>query len=51
MQCHPGHEDHRHPALSDATWNISFFTRCTHCHSQIHGSDFPSLSGSGRLGR
>ena len=51
MQCHSGHEDQRHPAVSEQTWNISFFTRCTHCHSQIHGSDNPSLSGAGRFGR
>jgi DmsE family decaheme c-type cytochrome len=49
MQCHQGHEDRRHPAVSDPTWNVSFFTRCTHCHTQIHGSDFPSLSGTPRL--
>ncbi|MFB0566922.1 MAG: GSU2203 family decaheme c-type cytochrome [Candidatus Aminicenantaceae bacterium] len=51
MQCHTGHEDLRHPATSESTWNISFFTRCTHCHSQIHGSENPSLSGSGRFVR
>jgi DmsE family decaheme c-type cytochrome len=51
MQCHTGHEDSRHPAVSESTWNVSFFTRCTHCHSQIHGSDNPSLSGAGRFNR
>ena len=51
MQCHPSHEDRRHPALSIQTWNVSFFTRCTHCHSQIHGSDNPALSGHGRFTR
>jgi DmsE family decaheme c-type cytochrome len=26
-----------------------FFTRCTNCHSQIHGSDLPSPGGKGRF--
>jgi len=51
MQCHTSHEDQRHPALSEPSWNVSFFTRCTHCHSRIHGSDNPSLSGTGRFTR
>ncbi|MCP2520119.1 DmsE family decaheme c-type cytochrome [Candidatus Aminicenantes bacterium AC-708-M15] len=51
MQCHPGHEDHYHPAVTNPEWRISFYTKCTQCHSQIHGSDFPSLSGHGRFTR
>jgi DmsE family decaheme c-type cytochrome len=51
MQCHPGHEDYYHAAVSNPEWRISFYTKCTQCHSQIHGSDFPSLSGHGRFTR
>jgi hypothetical protein len=51
MQCHSSHEDGHHPALREATWHTSFYTKCTQCHSQIHGSDNPSLSGHGRLTR
>lgn len=51
MQCHSTHEDDHHPAYTEPTWRISFFTKCSQCHSQIHGSDFPSLSGHGRLTR
>lgn len=46
MQCHRGHEDAHHTAISTKTWQVSFYTKCTQCHSRIHGSDFPSFSGS-----
>ncbi len=36
LQCHPGHHN-------GAT--ISLLTRCTNCHSSIHGSDTPSATG------
>jgi DmsE family decaheme c-type cytochrome len=36
LQCHPGHHN-------GAT--ISLLTRCTNCHSSIHGSDIPSATG------
>ncbi|MFQ5721074.1 MAG: GSU2203 family decaheme c-type cytochrome [Candidatus Aminicenantales bacterium] len=49
MQCHTGHEDGHHPAVRNKNWHISFFTKCTQCHSQIHGSDNPTFSGSGRF--
>ncbi|MCP2605258.1 DmsE family decaheme c-type cytochrome [Candidatus Aminicenantes bacterium AH-873-B07] len=50
MQCHPGHEDYYHPAVTNPEWRISFYTKCTQCHSQIHGSDFPSMTtGKGRF--
>lgn len=49
MQCHTSHEDGHHPAVRNKNWHVSFFTKCTQCHSQIHGSDNPTFSGSARF--
>ncbi len=46
QQCHTTH------AIVSTTTTESkqaYYTRCTDCHSQIHGSDLPSASGQGRL--
>ena len=43
LQCHPVH---RTSSGTDPESKGAFNTRCTDCHSQIHGSDIPS-SGSG----
>lgn len=46
LQCHPGH------LLSSGftnEWRGNLYTRCTDCHSQIHGTDIPSGSGKGRF--
>lgn len=51
MQCHEGHEDKNHLFYSEETWHLSGYSKCSQCHSQIHGSDFPSLSGNARLTR
>lgn len=45
LQCHAGH---------DATTSSNrdrFYTRCSDCHSQIHGTDAASASGRGRFTR
>jgi DmsE family decaheme c-type cytochrome len=39
LQCHAGHTDFSTPASPSATIKGAFYTRCTNCHSQIHGSD------------
>ncbi|MBI4683169.1 MAG: DmsE family decaheme c-type cytochrome [Nitrospirae bacterium] len=47
LQCHRGHN-----TSSSASTMVSkgaYYTRCTDCHSQIHGSDLPSASGKGRF--
>jgi DmsE family decaheme c-type cytochrome len=51
LQCHAGH-----PTLSDPLDPLPgietkgvFYTRCTDCHSQIHGTDIPSASGTGKF--
>jgi len=42
LQCH---SVHRTSATSSIESKGAFNTRCTDCHSQIHGSDLPSASG------
>jgi DmsE family decaheme c-type cytochrome len=42
LQCHEGHNTN-----STSTVKPRFYTRCTDCHSQIHGTDIPSASGKG----
>jgi len=50
LQCH---ESHRINTETGGSITIeqarAFYTRCSDCHSTIHGSDVPSTSGSGRL--
>lgn len=44
LQCHIGHT-----TLGLRELKGGFYTRCTDCHSQIHGSDLPSPTGKGRF--
>jgi DmsE family decaheme c-type cytochrome len=46
LQCH---SVHRTSSASSAESKGAFNTRCTDCHSQIHGTDLPSVSGNGRF--
>lgn len=46
LQCHEGHVTSR---SLPKEYKGAFYTRCTDCHSQIHGSDLPSASGHGRF--
>lgn len=46
LQCHAAH---RLGGSTTAETKRALFTRCTDCHSQIHGSDLPSASGRGRF--
>jgi DmsE family decaheme c-type cytochrome len=46
LQCHSGH---RTISTSASESKAAFYTRCTDCHSRIHGSDLPSASGRGRF--
>jgi DmsE family decaheme c-type cytochrome len=46
LQCHSGH---RTSSSSTAESKGAFYTRCTDCHSQIHGSDLPSPVGGRRF--
>lgn len=52
LQCHEGHRiNERSGAAITPEHAGDFFTRCTDCHSAIHGSDIPSVSGEGRFTR
>lgn len=46
LQCHSAH---RTSSGSSPESKGAFNTRCTDCHSQIHGSDLPSAEGGGRF--
>lgn len=46
LQCHKGHGT---STASADERKAAFYTRCTDCHSQIHGTDIPSHSGKGRF--
>lgn len=55
LQCHDGHRTVDDPALAGTPealrgWNAALYTRCTDCHSQIHGTDIPGPSEGGRPG-
>jgi len=49
LQCHPTHRIVSTPpaAATSADQKRAIYTRCTDCHSQIHGSDLPSPNGQG----
>ncbi len=47
MQCHAGHSSVTSPALSTPEHKQAFYTRCTDCHSAIHGTDIPTTHGRG----
>ncbi len=47
MQCHTAHHSGTSPTLSTPEFKQAFFTRCTDCHSAIHGTDIPSAHGRG----
>jgi DmsE family decaheme c-type cytochrome len=46
MQCHVGH---RTSSTSTSESKGAFYTRCTDCHSTIHGTDLPSPGGKGKF--
>jgi DmsE family decaheme c-type cytochrome len=46
MQCHAGHDT---SSAVSAEFKGAFYTRCSDCHSSIHGTDLPSPSGKGRF--
>jgi DmsE family decaheme c-type cytochrome len=48
LQCHEGHRINTETGGSISPERArAFYTRCTDCHSSIHGSDVPSTSGKG----
>lgn len=49
LQCHEGHRLNQAGGSVSAERARAFYTRCTDCHSGIHGTDVPSTSGNGRF--
>lgn len=49
LQCHEGHWVSTASGPTSTGSKAAFYTRCTDCHSQVHGTDLPSPSGSGRF--
>lgn len=50
LQCHEGHYIGTVGGENNAAGRArAYYTRCTDCHSRIHGSDVPSSSGKGRF--
>jgi DmsE family decaheme c-type cytochrome len=48
MQCHAAdHFGGAYPSLAGTAQQQAFYSRCTDCHSNIHGSDNPSSHGRG----
>lgn len=49
MQCHAGHHGPMSDqgTLANKEMKQAFFSRCTDCHSSIHGTDVPSVHGRG----
>ncbi|MDF1562119.1 MAG: DmsE family decaheme c-type cytochrome [Deltaproteobacteria bacterium] len=47
MQCHVGHPVDAAAGPSSLESKAAFYTRCSNCHSTLHGSHLPSPSGSG----
>jgi DmsE family decaheme c-type cytochrome len=48
LQCH---QSHQLTGSTTAEVQRAFYKRCTDCHSQIHGTDLPSASGTGKFTR
>ncbi len=50
LQCHVGHGiDTATGSPAAEPVRRAFYTRCSDCHSTLHGTDTPSLSGRGRF--
>ena len=45
LQCHTGHTDLENPLTPSVGYKRGLNTRCTNCHSQIHGTDSTGPSG------
>ncbi len=49
FQCHEGHVISINGSIISQQEKQYYFTRCTDCHSMIHGTDTPSPTGKGRF--
>jgi DmsE family decaheme c-type cytochrome len=52
LRCHSGHRGVRHAPIDNPANGLvpSFYTNCTQCHSQIHGSNLPAATRLGPRG-
>jgi DmsE family decaheme c-type cytochrome len=51
LRCHSGHRGLRRNIDGDPTIRPAFYTDCSQCHSQVHGSDLPAITRTPRLTR
>lgn len=51
LRCHSGHREFRRAPDKNTYMRQPFYTNCTICHSQIHGSDRPAATLTPRLTR
>jgi len=58
MRCHPGHANNSHANIiagsgttTAAQFQKAFYTDCTACHADIHGTNSASVTGRGTLMR
>ncbi|MBI2875333.1 MAG: DmsE family decaheme c-type cytochrome [Candidatus Tectomicrobia bacterium] len=42
LQCHTGHRDELRPTADLPAYRATFFTQCSTCHLEIHGTDAPT---------
>lgn len=47
MQCHASHHGRNFGNLSSSESKQAYYSRCTDCHSAVHGTDIPSAHGRG----
>jgi DmsE family decaheme c-type cytochrome len=51
LRCHSGHREFRRNPDRNVYIRQPFFTDCTICHAQVHGSDLPAATLTPRLTR
>jgi DmsE family decaheme c-type cytochrome len=51
LRCHAGHRGFRRPIDTDVAGQSAFYTNCSQCHQQIHGSNLPAATRTPRFTR
>lgn len=51
LRCHSGHREFRRNPDKNTQFRQPFYTDCTQCHAQVHGSDLPAATLTPRLTR
>lgn len=47
LRCHAGHRGQRRDIDKVSLYRPAFYTDCSQCHSQVHGSDLPAATRNG----